>query len=83
MDLLPEIIGTSSAVLAMKEKVGRLLRSQSESGRLPPVLIEGEMGTGKGLLAAAMHRAASTNSVTLTRPTSGKPMPADNAAPDR
>ncbi|MBI3454406.1 MAG: sigma 54-interacting transcriptional regulator [Candidatus Rokubacteria bacterium] len=57
MDVLPELIGTSPAILTVKEKIGRLLQRQSERGRLPPLLIQGETGTGKGLLARGIHRA--------------------------
>ena len=42
---------------ALRERVRRLLQVQSESGRLPALLIQGETGTGKGLLARAIHRA--------------------------
>jgi transcriptional regulator with AAA-type ATPase domain/tetratricopeptide (TPR) repeat protein len=53
---LPELVGASPGVVAVREMVGRLLR-QAGSRRLPPVLIEGETGTGKGLLARLLHRA--------------------------
>src|SRR5262245_15182830 len=58
MDFLSEVIGASPAILAMKERIRRLLLRASEGSRLPPLLLLGETGTGKGLLAAAVHRAS-------------------------
>ncbi|MBI2553215.1 MAG: sigma 54-interacting transcriptional regulator, partial [Candidatus Rokubacteria bacterium] len=57
MKPLAELIGESPVVVAVREKVGRLLQLQSESRRVPPILIQGETGTGKGLVARAIHRA--------------------------
>ncbi len=53
---LAELLGDSPGVRAVRETVGRLLRRQSTAGRLPPILIQGETGTGKGLLARVLHR---------------------------
>jgi transcriptional regulator with AAA-type ATPase domain/tetratricopeptide (TPR) repeat protein len=53
---LGELLGTSPAIRALREQVDRLLR-QIGSRRSPPVLIQGETGSGKGLLAREMHRA--------------------------
>ncbi len=44
---------------AIREQVARLLQRHAEAGRLPPILIEGETGTGKGLLARMIHRLSS------------------------
>jgi transcriptional regulator of acetoin/glycerol metabolism len=50
-DRFGQIIGSSDAVTKMVQR-GRML-----AGRRVPVLIEGETGTGKELLARAMHEA--------------------------
>jgi DNA-binding NtrC family response regulator/predicted ATPase len=56
---LAELLGQSPAMAAIREQVARLLQRQAEAGRLPPILIEGETGTGKGLLARLIHRLSS------------------------
>ncbi len=58
MDVLAELVGASPSILAVKERMLRLLQRQSDRSRLPPVLIQGETGTGKGLVARGLHRAS-------------------------
>jgi DNA-binding NtrC family response regulator/predicted ATPase len=51
-----ELIGDSAGIVSVREQVLRLVRRQSDSRRLPPVLILGETGTGKGVTARLIHR---------------------------
>jgi DNA-binding NtrC family response regulator len=54
MASLAELIGNSPGIAAVREQVQRLAR-QVSSRRQPPILIEGETGTGKGLVARLIH----------------------------
>jgi transcriptional regulator with AAA-type ATPase domain/tetratricopeptide (TPR) repeat protein len=54
MPSLGVVLGESAAIVAVRGQIGRLLRSSAR--RLPPVLVLGETGTGKGLLASGIHR---------------------------
>ncbi|HET9488413.1 MAG TPA: sigma 54-interacting transcriptional regulator [Methylomirabilota bacterium] len=58
MDPLAQLLGTSPEIVAVREQVRGLLKRQAEARRLPPILIQGETGTGKGLVARAMHSAS-------------------------
>jgi transcriptional regulator with PAS, ATPase and Fis domain len=58
MTQLADLLGESPAIAALREQVRRLLHHETPARRQPPVLIRGETGTGKGLLAQAMHHAS-------------------------
>jgi transcriptional regulator with AAA-type ATPase domain/tetratricopeptide (TPR) repeat protein len=53
---LDQLIGNSPASAALREQLSRLVgRLAASSKRLPPILITGETGTGKGLVARLVH----------------------------
>jgi transcriptional regulator with AAA-type ATPase domain/tetratricopeptide (TPR) repeat protein len=57
MKALAELMGDSPGIRSVRERIARLLERQQDVRRLPPVLIQGETGSGKGLLARMIHRA--------------------------
>ena len=56
--VLAELIGESPGIVALREQVDRLVRRRTPGERLPQLLLAGETGTGKGLLARALHAAS-------------------------
>ena len=54
---LDALQGESPRMVAIRADLARLLGRPSIAGRPPPILILGETGTGKGLLARTIHEA--------------------------
>jgi transcriptional regulator with AAA-type ATPase domain/TolB-like protein len=59
MSELDELVGRSPRITALREKIRALLSGEATTHRLPPLLITGETGTGKSLLARIIHEASS------------------------
>src|SRR5258707_9616462 len=59
MSRLDDLIGRSPGISALREKVRALLAGEATTHRLPPLLITGETGTGKSLLARIIHESSS------------------------
>ena len=56
MDPWSELLGQSPAMEAVRETVRRLPGRQHAGRRLPTILLQGDTGTGKGLVARLIHR---------------------------
>ena len=55
MSSLRELIGESAIIQALRERITRLLQHRGGARHFPPLLVLGETGTGKGLVARLIH----------------------------
>src|SRR5688572_10221 len=55
MSLLSGLIGQSPGMITIRAQVRRLLDVVAAGRRVPPILLRGDTGTGKGLLARSLH----------------------------
>ncbi|HXJ82808.1 MAG TPA: sigma 54-interacting transcriptional regulator, partial [Candidatus Methylomirabilis sp.] len=58
MELLDAMIGSSPPMRTLHAHMQRLLARPGPGGRLPPLLVLGETGTGKGLVVRILHQAS-------------------------
>jgi transcriptional regulator with AAA-type ATPase domain/TolB-like protein/tetratricopeptide (TPR) repeat protein len=59
MDPSRELIGRSPKITLLRDQIRALVTREAGLHRHPPLLITGETGTGKGLLANIIHKAGS------------------------
>ena len=57
MDVLAGLLGQAPSIAEIREQIRQIVARISQARRLPPILIEGETGTGKNLVAGTIHRA--------------------------
>jgi DNA-binding NtrC family response regulator/tetratricopeptide (TPR) repeat protein len=57
-DPLSRLLGGGPPIVAVREQIRKLLQRPGDARRMPTVLLQGETGTGKGLVARAMHEAS-------------------------
>jgi transcriptional regulator with AAA-type ATPase domain/tetratricopeptide (TPR) repeat protein len=58
MDPLADLVGESATFDAVRAQIRRLLARREKGRRLPSILLTGETGSGKGLVARTIHRAS-------------------------
>ena len=57
MDVLGEIVGDSPSIQRLRKQLEQIATRAATAPRPPAILLRGETGTGKGLVARTMHRA--------------------------
>ena len=57
MNVLAEIVGDSASIQRLRKQLEQIMTRAATAPRPPAMLLRGETGTGKGLVARTMHRA--------------------------
>jgi DNA-binding NtrC family response regulator len=57
MSALDQLIGQSAAIASLRDQIRRVVQRQPGTHRPPAILLLGETGTGKGLVARTLHAA--------------------------
>ena len=57
MDALAEIVGDSPGIISLRQQLQQIVKTTAR--RPPPLVLRGETGTGKGLIARTIHRVGS------------------------
>ena len=50
------LLGQTRAVAMLREQILRIVERTSRASRVPPILLQGETGTGKNLVAHLIHQ---------------------------
>jgi two-component system, NtrC family, response regulator AtoC len=56
VDAVAEILGNSAVIVKLREQIRQILKTAGAARRPAPILIHGETGTGKGLIAHVLQR---------------------------
>jgi DNA-binding NtrC family response regulator/TolB-like protein/Tfp pilus assembly protein PilF len=65
MNAVDELVGRSPAMVTLREQIRALLSREGSLRKLPPIMLTGETGSGKTLVARVIHRGSSRSKAEL------------------